>query len=188
MVDPLGVGPLVGVEVDDDRACVRANLASERIRIGFKREHCAVCADNFVFVDGTFAELGNEEFPDSGRAARAHGIDAAIPPIKVADEADAASAGRPDGKMHASDAFQCLQMRAEFFVRVVVAAFSHEVQIKFAEKIGKGIGIQGFDSFAIDRAIANAVVRRSGRTLMRIRQRGFKKTFRSQLVGRDGGG
>ena len=69
------------------------------VGIGFEREKIALRADDFVFVDGAFADFGEEKLPDSGRAARTHGMDAAVPVIHVADDADAFGGGRPDGEM-----------------------------------------------------------------------------------------
>ena len=59
-------------------------------------------------------------------------------------------------------------MRTQFFVGVVVAAFAHEVKIKLAEEIGKGISVKGFDGSAVAGVKPNAVGIRSGRALMRI--------------------
>src|ERR1700676_4846452 len=174
-VDPLVVGPLVGVEVDDDRAGVGTQLRAEGVRIRFEGEHRALRANDFVLVDGAFAEFGNEEFPDSRRAASAHGIDAAIPVVEVADEADAARARGPNGEMNAADPFERFEVRAEFFVGVVVAAFSHEMEIKLAEKIGERVGVKSFDGFTVAGTKANAIGAGSWRALLRIRKRGFKE-------------
>jgi len=52
--------------------------------------------------------------------------------IEIADDADTARAGSPHRKINACDAGNRLYVRAEFFVGVVVAAFTHQVQIEFA--------------------------------------------------------
>ena len=139
-------------------------------------------ADDFVFVDGAFGEFGNEKFPDAGRAAGAHGIDAAIPAVKVADDADALGAGGPNGEMNAANAFERFEVRAHFIVGVVVAAFAHEVKIELAEEIGESVGVASFDCFAVASTVADAVRAGSGSALERIRQRGFKKSFGAQAA------
>src|SRR5260370_4126859 len=120
------VGPYVRIAIEEGRAGIGAKFGAERVGIGFEREHGAACADNFVFVDGAFAEFGDEEFPDSGRAARTQGIDAAIPVVEIANDADPFGAGSPDGEMHAADTFDRFERLAKLFVPGVPAAFPQE--------------------------------------------------------------
>src|SRR5260370_6373485 len=177
------VGPYVRIGIDADRAGIGAKFGAERVGIGFEREHGAACADNFVFVDGAFAELGGEEFTDSGRAARTQGIDAAIPVVEIANDADPFGAGSPDGEMHAADTFERFEMRAKLFVRVVVAAFAHEMKIKLAEKVGEGVGVEGFDRFAVGGAKANAIRGRGWGALLRVGEGDLKEARRAQPPG-----
>ena len=127
LAHPFGVAPLMLVDSRDNRTVVGAQFGGEGVGVGFKRKNGVVLADNFKFVDGAFAEFGEEKFPDAGRAAKTHGMNAAIPAIEIPDDTDAARAGSPDGKMDAVDAIDSLQMSAQFFVSVVMAAFAHEV-------------------------------------------------------------
>src|SRR5260370_42226232 len=112
------VGPYVRIEIDDDRAGIGAKFGAERVGIGFEREHGAACADNFVFVDGAFAAFGDEKFPDSGRAARTHGIDAAIPVVERANDADRCGAGSPDREMRAGATYDRPGIPSTLLVRV----------------------------------------------------------------------
>src|SRR5580692_625813 len=107
------------VEPRDDRAGVRPELRAETVWVGFQRQNGILRAYDFVFVDDPFVVFRDEEFPDSGIAPGAHGIDAAVPSVEIADDADAAGVGRPHGEVHASDAFECLHMGAESSVSVV---------------------------------------------------------------------
>jgi hypothetical protein len=63
-------------------------------------------------------------------------MDPAVPAVHVADDADAASGGRPDREVCAGDSRDSLQVRTEFFVSVEVAAFADEVQIEIGRKNG----------------------------------------------------
>ena len=160
-----------------DRTGVGAQFGAECVRIGFERQHGAVRADDFVFVDRAFVEFRDEEFPDARRAAGAHRIDAAIPVVEVADDADAARARRPYGKIDAAHSGDGFQVRAEFFVGVVVAAFAHEVQIKFAEKVREGVRVVLFEGLAGVKLIADAVVRGLRPIAIVFREGGLEETF-----------
>ena len=63
------------------------------------------------------------------------------------------------------------------------AAFAHEMEIKLAEKVGEGVGIESFDRFAVAGAVANAVRGGRWRALLRIGKRGFKEAFCAQPAG-----
>src|SRR5882724_12074945 len=52
------------------------------VGIGFERKEIVLRAEDFVFVDSAFSELGNEKFPNPGGSASAHGVDSAIPAIE----------------------------------------------------------------------------------------------------------
>src|SRR5258707_1596246 len=109
---PTGVSPLVRVQIGNDGAGVGAQLGLESVRIGFERKKIAVRAENFVFINGAFADFGEEKFPDTGGSARTHGINAAIPVTHVADDADAASGGCPYGETCSCYACYGVEMRA----------------------------------------------------------------------------
>src|ERR1035438_6961210 len=102
--NPIRVIPWMLVEAGDDGAGIGAQFGGEGVRICFQRKNRTLRADNFEFVNGAFTEIGNEQLPDAGRTARAHGMDAAVPTIKIADHTDALRTGRPDGEMNAGDA------------------------------------------------------------------------------------
>src|SRR5579859_809940 len=84
-------------------------------------------------------------------------MDAAVPAVEIADDADAPRGRRPDGEVDAGDAVDGLQVRAKFFVRVVVAAFGHEVKVEIAELVRKRIRIVDFERDAFVRAALNFV-------------------------------
>lgn len=138
----------MGIEIGDDRAGLGAEFAAEGVRIGFKREKIAVGAEDFVLVNGAFGDFREEQFPDAGRTAGPHGMDAAVPAIHVTNDADAFCGRSPDGEMSAGNASNGVEMRAKLFVGVEVAAFADEMKIEVREEKRKGVGIEDFKGFA----------------------------------------
>ena len=155
--EPIRVMPTISVEIGNDGAGVGAHFGTESVGIGFEGKHVVVGADDFEFIDRTFIKFGNENLPDARRAARAHGMDPAVPMIEIADNADAASAGRPDGKVDAANAFQGNEMSAKLLVGVVVAALAHEIQIKLGKEAGESVGVVDLKRFAMIGAALNFV-------------------------------
>jgi len=110
-------------------------------------------------------------------------MDAAIPTIEVSHDADAFCAGGPDGELNTADAFKGDHVGAEFFVGVVMAALTHEVEIKFAEYDGKGIRIEDFEWITGVCASLNLVTARGGRSGLVGRPAGFEEAFGAKLHG-----
>src|SRR5216684_854217 len=150
--EPVRVVPAIVFQIGDDGAGVGAKLGTEGVGVGLERKNVSIRTNDFEFVNGAFGQFGKENFPDAGGAARAHGMDAAVPTIEVADDADAARAGRPDGKVDAANAFEGDEMRAEFLVGVVVATFAHEIQVELGEDARKSVGVVEFKRLAVVRA------------------------------------
>jgi len=155
----------------------------ESVRIGFQREEITVRADNFVFVNGAFAEFGEEEFPDAGRATRTHRMDAAIPVIHVADDADSARRGSPDRKMRSGYACDGVEMSAEFFVGVEMAAFANEVKIEIGKKEWKSVRVEDFERLAGLGAALNFVASGFGRGGLIRRPDGLEESLGPEFDG-----
>src|SRR6266849_3210280 len=181
LLHPRGILPLVGVEVGNYRASAGAQFGAKAVGVVFEGQYGAVSADDFILVDCAFVEFRHEELPDSRRAASAHGVDTAVPVVEIADNTYAAGARRPDREMDATDAFEGFDVRAEFFISVVVAAFAHEMEIEFAEEIGKSVGVESFKGFAVIGAVTDAVGSGTRRGLIRVGQDGFEKALGAQL-------
>src|SRR5256885_10840924 len=96
--EPVAVAPGIIPQIRDNGAGFRAELRTERVWIGFEREESSGGPGDLVLVDRAFAEAGKKEFPNSRRAARAHGMDASVPSVEIADDADASCRRRPDRK------------------------------------------------------------------------------------------
>src|SRR5271169_5087830 len=84
-------------------------------------------------------------------------MNAAVPVVEAADDADAPGAGSPHSKVDTADAFESAEVRAELFVSVIVAAFAHEVDVELGEEIGEGVGIVAFEFLAGAGAEVNAI-------------------------------
>src|SRR5260370_33502035 len=91
-------------------------------------------------------------------------MDAAIPTVEIANNADSLCAGSPNGEVNAANAFEGDHMSAKFFVSVVVAAFAHEIQIKIAGYDGESIGIEDFEGIARVGSSLNLVTAWGGRS------------------------
>lgn len=181
-VHPARIRPMVLIDASDHRAVVRAEFGGKGVRIRLERENDVPLANNFEFIDGAFAKFGNEELPDAGRTAKAHRIDAAVPMIEIADDADAAGIRRPNGKMNAGDTIDSFHVGAEFFVGVVMAAFAHEIKIELREKKRERVSVVGLYRFAVLCVETNAIAGRSRREFADARQNGFKETLGSKLA------
>lgn len=134
---------MVTVEIDDDGAGFGAQFGGEGVRIGFESHHLAGAREDFEFVEAAFGESRDENFPDTGGAS-AHRVDAAVPMIEIADDADARRVGRPDGEVHAGHSGDFAKVRAEFFVILEMSAFAEEVKVVIGEKRREGKRVIGF--------------------------------------------
>src|SRR6267142_1329562 len=179
--DPSGVIPFVGVQIGDHGAGLRAQFGAKSVRISFKRDHVSAGADDFVFVDGSFVQFGDKKLPNSRGAASAHRIYTAVPMIEIADDADAAAAGRPDREIDAAHAFESLNVCAELIVGVVVAALAHQVQIELAEEEWEGVSVELLEGCARGKAILNAIGGWRGAILLSFGERGFKEAVGPEL-------
>src|SRR5882762_1576011 len=95
--------------------------------------------------------------------------------IEIADDADPAAAGRPDGEIDAAHAFESLNVRAELVVGVIVAAFTHQVQIELAEEEWERVSVELLEGCARGEAILNAIGRWRGAILLSFGERASKK-------------
>src|SRR6185503_10390010 len=87
---------------------------------------------------------GNEELPDAARAARSHGVTAAIPAIEVADDAHALGIRRPHRKSCAGYGFALHRDRAQRPPRLVKASGIEQEQIVLRDLGGECISVERF--------------------------------------------
>ena len=96
----------------------------------------------------------DEQFPHAARDVLPHRVAAAVPPVEVADDADALGIRRPDGEVHAGHAVDRAQLCAELLVALPVLPFAEQVQIEFAHhrrervRVVHRVGLAGLVSHA----------------------------------------
>ena len=83
--------------------------------------------EDFELLKRALVEPRQKDFPDAARAEAAHGEYVPVPGVEVADDADAFRVRRPDAEMHAADAGNLANVRAQFFVFELVRALAGEI-------------------------------------------------------------
>ena len=123
------------VRLRDDRCRLRRELGLLRVRVGLQRQ-LAVGGEDLVLVARARLDAGQEQLPDPGRAQRAHRVQAPVPGVEVADDADRASGRRPHRKRGAHHGLvgPLAHVRAEAVVHLLVAALRDQVQVELAER------------------------------------------------------
>ena len=142
-LDPALVLPLV-LRAVDDRRRLRRHLGRLRDRVGAEL-HVAGLRAQLVLVARAFLDTGDEELPDARRAERAHRVDAPVPVVEVADDADRARAWRPDRERRADDAVDLEHVRAELLVQLLVPPLCGEVEVELADRRQEAVRVVELD-------------------------------------------
>ena len=100
-----------------------------------------MAALDLELVNLAFAEIGNEDLPDSGGSAVPHGMPAAVPVIEVAGHADTLGVGRPDGEVNSAEAFMGSQVGPQPLVVAEMRALAQKVKVEIGEHRLESIGI-----------------------------------------------
>ena len=136
-----GVAPVVVELRRDDRGGGGAELGGAGEGVGLERQAGAVGADDLVLVGEAGRDVGDEDLPDAGVAAEAHGVAPAVPGVEVADDRDAAGVRRPDGEVHAVGALVAEGVGAHLVEEAQVAALADVVVVHRAEDRAEGVGV-----------------------------------------------
>ena len=99
-----------------------------------------IAALDLELVDLALAEIRDEQLPDSGGAAVAHGVPAAIPVIEVAGHADASALGAQTAKC-TPETLVSAQVGTQPLVVAVVCSFSQEVKVEIGQHRPEQVGI-----------------------------------------------
>src|SRR2546430_17433621 len=108
-------------------------------------------------------------------------MDPSVPAVEIADDADAFCRRRPDSEIDSGNSIDGLQVRAEFFVGIVVAAFGHEVQVEITEVKREGIRGVEVERKAFVRAALDFVAAGFGRGSLARGPGRFEKTLGAQF-------
>jgi len=138
---PGRIAPLVAVQVYDQRGGARAHLLGEAVGIGLLRLVASGARAQVVLVGRPFVQAGDEEFPDASVGVQAHGVNARVPAVEVADDADAVGVGRPHREMDAAHAVHFAQVRAKPLVAAEVPPFAEQVEVVVGQQRAEAIGV-----------------------------------------------
>ena len=114
---PLLVAPLVARDVADDGRRLRRRFEGDAERVGLRQQRAGRRAD-LELVPFAVGEIGNEDLPDAAGHEQPHRVDASVPAVEVADDADALGVGRPDGEVHAGGRAQRRMRCAPSFSKI----------------------------------------------------------------------
>ena len=103
-----------------DAVCGGASKATPNGSVFFSS--CAGLGANLELVFLAVRQVGNEQFPDARRHEQPHRMDAAVPAVEIADEADAIGVGRPHREVHAGGRADDDAVRAELLERTLMGA------------------------------------------------------------------
>src|ERR1700730_16157933 len=137
---PLGVTPLVTLEVVNEGCSRCSMLAKERKGITLEQKCPGMCAD-LEFVMRTFADAGNEQFPDACAEESAHRMHPAITLVEIPHHAHPLRIRRPNCEIHAGITVNFAHVRAELVVNLPVLPFAEEMQINLTHDRSIAVGI-----------------------------------------------
>jgi len=102
------------------------------VRFAGPRHLSTARTDDVVLVVRSWRNAGNEQLPDSGAVAYAHGMPAAVPGIEIADDGDPTGVRRPDGETHAIDAVDGHTLGAEAAHQFEVPPLVEQMKVEVA--------------------------------------------------------
>ncbi|MCU0314733.1 MAG: hypothetical protein MUC84_11820 [Solirubrobacteraceae bacterium] len=108
-------------------------LGGEGERVGLQLQRPVRAADRKL-VARALRHVRHEQLPDPGGAERAHRVQARVPAVEVARDADRTCRRRPDGERHAGHAVVLDRVRAELLVELLVTPLARQVQVELAER------------------------------------------------------
>ena len=145
---PLRIVPFV-VAAGDDRRRQRRQFETEPVRIGLEQQLAVQRRSDLELVVLPRRHAGNEDLPDARRPEAPHRMHAAVPPVEVADDADALRVRRPDAEVRALCITDAHQVRAELVVDAGVLALREQVAVVLGDDAAVAIGIVDLDRMPV---------------------------------------
>ena len=136
---PVAVAPLVR-RVRDNGGRERRYLEAESVGVGFHQDR-AVYGPQLELVAIANLRGGEKDLPDAAGAQNPHRVDAAVPPVEVADDADTGGIGGPDGEVDAVRVADGHRVRAEPLVDARVRAFAEQIDVVVADDAAVAVRI-----------------------------------------------
>jgi hypothetical protein len=124
---PAVISPLVARPIDP-RGGLRRHLRVEGERIGLQTQ-LTVGAVDLELVAVALGRLRHDRGPDPGGAERLERVDAAVPPVPIADDGDSACVRSPDGERDTL----VEHVRAQALVDPLVPPLARQVQVELAQ-------------------------------------------------------
>ena len=162
LLHPRGVLPLVARGIVHDRRGARRQLAVERVRIGLL-EHVPGARADLELVVLARLEIRQEDLPHAARHEVPHHVHAAVPPVEIANHADALGGWRPHREVHAAGVPQRHHVRSELLVGAQVTALAEQVHVEVGEHAPEVVGIAALHRDAAGEMGHDPVVHLGGR-------------------------
>src|SRR6266446_1257526 len=138
--DPGGIVPGKAIEIEYERSRLQTMLAVKRERIAFQNDLTRAIA-HFKFIVSPFADLRNEDFPNSGFRPLSHGINSSIPSVEIANYGNPLRIRSQNRKDYPVVTVYLGQVSTQFLVNLVVIPLAKKMHIQLAEKSSERIGI-----------------------------------------------
>jgi len=172
---PAVIAPLVASCIPHDGSGLGRDFAREAVGIGLLLAVGVLARAHGVFVVGSDADAGDEQFPDAA-GAKTHGMTALIPIVEIADHAHHFGVRRPDRESHAGNVVTGNRMRAHGAIAFVLRAFAVNMQIEVGDQGAEAVGVVDLDAAAIPEREAQLV------TIRLAIERRDENSFGAQLL------
>ncbi len=159
---PLRVVPRV-VQARHDGGGQGRYLEGESEGIGLQQQFAMEARPDLELVAGALGHAGDEDFPDAGRAEPPHRVQAAVPRVDVADDADAIGVRRPHREVDAVGVANPHQVRAQLVVNAGVLPLREQVHVVLRDHPAVAIRIVDVDGMAARIGDPETIVEDPGR-------------------------
>ncbi len=140
LLQPLLIVPLVAVDVPHPGIGAGADFGIEAVGVRLVRLIAEEARLHRVLVVGSLRQVGNEKLPYARPFVKAHQMDARVPAVKFADDADALRVG-PKAQVDAAHAVDCHEMRAQLLVAIEQVALAKQIEVVVGQERRKAVGV-----------------------------------------------
>ena len=130
---PLGILPIESRDISNDGRCARSVLRIVSKGIGFVQSS-AISRIDQELIHCSFFHAGNEQPPDTTFSQLLHGMRLLVPFIECADDIHLCCIWCPYPKIDSLHTIFRRQMRAQFFINIIVRSLGKKILICFGNK------------------------------------------------------